>query len=240
MRCLFIAGIVILLGVPTRAFGADTPDPGSRPWTVSAALCAGSGFSTHGVEKLMRKAGYDDPELPWSGDPISTPHSDHFGRGAMIVVRRRLGPTTHLRLMFDRTTLGESVGYRQGIADSVVGGYLVLNQAVMAASIVADVGQRGDRGFYGGIGPSVVHVTMKDPQWHEAPSVSATRLGATVVLGYVFAPPGRRMYVGLEAQGRCIGPVRFGPMDHQYAGTLPEADVSFIHGVVCLEVGVRL
>jgi hypothetical protein len=238
----FIAAVVILLGVPTHAFGGDAPDSGGPAWTVSVAPCAGSGFSTRGIEKMMREAGYDDTEPCWFGcdQPISTPHSDQTGRGGMVIVRRRLGATTHLRLMVDRTTLGETTGYRSGIADSVLGGVLVLQQAVTTFSIVADVGQRGDRGFYGGVGPSVFRVSMKNPDWNEAPSVSATKVGATVVLGYVFTPPERRFYLGLEAQCRLAGTVRFGPLDNLYTGRLPAADVNLIHGVLALGLGFRL
>ncbi len=158
----------------------------------------------------------------------------------MVIIGRRLGATTRLRLMVDRTTLGKTTGYRSGIADSVLGGFLILQQAVTTFSIVADVGQRGDRGFYGGVGPSVLRVSMKNPDWDEAPNVSATKVGATIVLGYDFTPPETRFSFGLEAQCRLAGTVRFGPLDNRYTGRLPAADVNLIHGVLALGFGIRL
>jgi hypothetical protein len=238
-----IAAVVILLGVPAHAFGAPAPGPAGHPWTVSVAPCAGSGFSTGGVEKLMREAGYDDPESGWWSDqPTSTPHSKRVGRGAVLIVRRGIGATTRLRLMVDRITLGETYGIRIGIADSVLSGALVFRQTVTAFSIVADIGRRGNGGFYAGLGPSVFLVSMKDPDWNEAPSVSATKVGMTLVSGYVFTPPEqeRRFYLGLEAQCRVMGPVRIGPLDNLYTGHLPAADVNFIHGVLAVELGIRL
>jgi hypothetical protein len=238
-----IVAMVILLGVPAHAFGADAPGPGGHPWTVSVAPCAGSGFSTGGVEKMMREAGYDDPEQGWWIDHSTpTPHSERVGRGAMLIVRRDFGATARLRLMLDRTNLGETHGYRHGVADSVLSGVLVFRQTVTAFSIVVDIGRRGNGGFYAGLGPSVFLVSMKNPDWDEAPSVSATKVGMTLVSGYVFTPPERerRFYLGLEAQCRVMGSVRIGPLDNPYAGHLPGAEVNFIHGVLAVELGFRL
>lgn len=238
---------IAILVATLLAFGHGAPRaqstaPPLRSWSMSLAIGGASGLSRWGVERLMKASGFDDQEgcMFWcDGSPRNTPHSDLGGRNLQVAVRRRLGPSTHVRALLSRSMLSVTTGYRNGAPD-VQGGYLILEQSVVSAGLLLGTEVKEERGFYVAGGPSVFRVKLEDPEFHDTARFAATTLGVIGTAGFVAAPSGEWYFVELQGQIFLMPTVVMKPTSTQYVGPLPRAHVNFSHGTVTLGVGLRL
>ena len=209
-----------------------------RRWSVTVETGPTFSGPARGIEDAMRAANLDDTS-PGFGSPIEHPFSAQgfaaIGFPKSVVVQYRAKAPWSVGVLFSRTPIGETLGYRDPFQ------YLFVDYAVTS---VAAVLSAGSRSFQIGVGPSLHTAQARQvlggggpPQ----PWSGHSKLGL-VAQARAAVPVGSRLFLNLTLEYRFIGRASVGPYTSEGLGdpvTFPSTSVQFNHWFVGVGPGLR-